>query len=219
MEDIESFTTYAPVSESNGMDYVPECEHEGDLIFEKVSIDPKLVSLQEDVTGFITSVILLNEQKIYDMISKNFADKKEGLLCNTTSTIISLITEITNDYFNKLYFEVQEYIVDNRNDSRLSERVKFILGLTKLAGYEAHILLDKLIGITYGIHIDVVREELDASSSKIYMDNVLHQINNNLSKYNMICHISKGIGDDGPFVIVPKGAMPFNIFIDKNIER
>ena len=188
-----------------------------DMTFPKATVDPKLIKLQSDITVFVTSVILKHEKEFYRLVNTHFAAEFESILGNTTSSIISMITETTNKFYNKLYFDIQ-----NSNTTDLSE---IIMEMCELVDYGPHILLDKLLRLTLEIHLDVVREQLAFTDKKslrdydLYEKSVLMQINTSLLSLNLLHIFSKGADEDGPFVVVPPGENPFDIVIDKNINN
>ena len=221
---------------------------DNDMTFPKATVDPKLIKLQSDITVFVTSVILKHEKEFYKLVNTHFAGEFESILGNTTASIISMISETTNQFYNKLYFDIQ-----NSNNTNLT---KIIMEMCELVDYGPHILLDKLLRLTLEIHLDVVREQLaftllscvpqDMSSEcsgdspeeqvkpednacltdkkylqdyDLYEKSVLMQINICLLSLNLLHIFSKGDGENGPFVVVPSGEKPFDIVIDKNINN
>lgn len=86
---------------------------EDDMAFPKASVDPKLLSLQKNVTEFVTSVILKHECYFYKLVKDNFPDKFDKILGTTTPTIIQMIQTTTNKFYNDLYFEVQNMYREN----------------------------------------------------------------------------------------------------------
>jgi len=182
-----------------------------DMVFPKATIDEKLIKLQKEVTEFITSTILKHEADFCTLVLKNFPDLVENILGTTSKTIIQMITEITNKFYNQLYFDIQ-----NNNTTNIS---KLILEMCQYANYGPHILLDKLVRITLDCHIEINREELNLFNVNEYMESVLVHINKYLLSINLLHILSKGPDDDNiPFVNVPVGEKPFNIVIEKNIE-
>jgi hypothetical protein len=181
-----------------------------DMSFPKASVDPILLKLQKEVTEFVTSVILKHEGDLYDLMKKQFPDQLEDILGLTTNKIISMITLLTNNFYNKLYFDVQ-----NKVDSKL---VDLVNEMSEFAKYGPHILLDKIIRITYHVHLDVDREKLQIDNKDIYLKCVLQDINLSLLSFNLLHVLSKGPDDDTPFAIVPKGELPFNIIVEKNLQ-
>lgn len=190
---------------------------DNDMAFPKATIDPKLIKLQSDVTVFVTSVILKHEKEFYRLVNTHFAAEFESILGNTTASIISMITETTNKFYNNLYFDIQ-----NSNNTDLA---KIIIEMCKLVDYGPHILLDKLLRLTLEIHLDVVREQLAFTDRKslrdydLYEKSVLMQINTSLLSLNLLHIFSKGPDENGPFVVIPPGEKPFDIVIDKNINN
>lgn len=194
---------------------------DNDMTFPKATIDPKLIKLQSEITNFVTSVILKHEREFYKLVNTYFEAEYQLILANTTASIISMITETTNQFYNKLYFDIQN---SNNNDL-----VKLVMEMCELVDYGAHILLDKLLRLTLEIHLDIVREQLAFSDGSlnlntsdaddIYEKSILMQINISILSHNLLHIFSKGMDEDGPFVIVPTGEKPFNIIIDKNIKN
>ena len=183
-----------------------------DMTFPRASIDAKLLKLQKEVTEFVTSVILKHEKDFYDLIRIHFPENMEEILGSTNPSIISMITEITNIFYNKIYYDIQ-----HKNNTPIANT---ILDMCELVDYGPHILLDKLIRLTFDAHIDVVREQLAFKNNDLdlYHKSVLNQINIYLSSKNLLHILSKGTDEDGPFVDLPEGLSAFNIVIDKNIN-
>lgn len=199
--------------------------------FAKAKTDPRLLDLQKEVVEFVTSVILNHELEFYRLVQKMFPSKLENLLCHTGPSIIQMITEVTNKFYNKIYFDIQ-----HKNDTPL---VKLILKMCELTDYGPHVLLDKLLRLTIELHLDVDREkldimdlarniysisnrpldskELDSSPEDFYQKSVLRQINNGLKFKNLVHIFCKGVDEDMEFVHVPEGKCAFEIVIDKNI--
>lgn len=182
------------------------------LLFPRATVDPKLLLLQKDVTEFVTSVILKHEMDFYTLVDKIFPTEKSKILGSTNPTIIQMITEITNKFYNKIYFDIQHCF--NTSLTQL------IYQMCEHADYGAHILLDKMIRLTVDIHIDVIREKLilQKNDSDLYQKSVLNQINIYLLSKNLLHILSKGEDEDGPFVNLPDGQKAFEIIIDKNIN-
>lgn len=183
-----------------------------DLIFQKASVDPRLVALQKEVTEFVTSTILKHENEFYQLIKKYFGNKIQDLLGSTCKSIISMITETTNKYYNKIYQDIQ-----HQNHNGLT---KLVLNMTKYADYGPHILLDKLLRLTLEAHLEVNREKLVVTNDdySLYEQSVLQQINLYLSSHNLLHILSAGPLDKGEFVNIPTGQQAFDIIIDKNID-
>lgn len=198
----------------------------------QVHIDPKLLNLQKEVAEFVTSVILNHEIEFYQLVQRVFPAKLEDLLCSTGPSIIQMIVETTNKFYNKIYYDIQ-----HKNETLLT---KSILQMCSLADYGPHILLDKLLRLTLEIHLGIDREELDlidvnsnsyyisknrqltkgelkSNPLDFYQRSVLSQINCNLQTKNLVHIMSKGEDDDTEFVEIPEGEYAFNIVLDKNI--
>jgi hypothetical protein len=181
-----------------------------DLTFPKATIDPKFLHLQKEVTEFITSVILKHEMDFYNLVKANFLLDIDNILGSTNPTIIQMITEITNIFYNKIYYEIQRGIS--------TPITNLVLNMRTYADYESHILLDKMIRLTIDAHLDVVREKLALNDLELYQKSVLNQINIYLLSKNLLHILSKGIDEDGPFINLPDGQKAFDIVIDKNID-
>jgi len=181
-----------------------------DMSFPKASIDPKLIRLQKDVTEFITSVILKHENELYNLFQKQTPEKLEDILGFTTNKIISIIQLLTSKFFNDIYFRIQ----NNTKDSK----TLLVEEMCIFADYGAHILLDKLCRLTFHVHLDIVRENLDITSIDIYNKCLLKEINTSILSLNLLHMLSKSEQDNIPFQHVPEGYEPFQIVIDKNIE-
>ena len=182
-----------------------------DMTFPKASIDPKLIKLQKDVTEFVTSVILKHEAEFFLLVKKLFVSKMEYLLGTTNKSIIEMIKETIVKFYNNLYFDIQ-----NKKNTDLT---KLVLEMCEFAEYGAHILLDKLFRLTVDAHLDVEREQLVIGNEVDYSKSILNQINVYLLSKNLLQILSKGEGEDLPFVIIPEGEKPFSIVIEKNIEN
>ena len=181
-----------------------------DMSFPKATVDPKLIRLQKDVTEFVTSVILKHENELYDLFKRQFPNQLEDILGLTTNKIISIIQLMTSKFFNNIYRQIQ----NNTNDPRKI----LVEEMCKFADYGPHILLDKLCRLTFHIHLDIARENLDFTNIEIYKKCLLKEINTSILSLNLLHILSKGDGDDIPFQHVPEGYEPFQIIIDKNIE-
>lgn len=171
------------------------------------------VKLQKKVTEFVTSVILKHEKEFYTLTQTYFKNKMNYLLNSTCSSIIEMIVETTNKFYNDTYHNIQ-----NKNNTDI---VKIILKMRKYTEYDTHILLDKLLRLTLEIHLDVIREKLTLKNDRydLYEESVLCQINTFLSSFNLLHVLSKGTNEDGTFVNIPEGENAFNIVIDKNIKN
>ncbi|XWV25631.1 mg275 protein [Tupanvirus deep ocean] len=185
---------------------------EDDMTFPKATVDPKLLKLQKEVTEFVTSVILKHENEFYKLIDKHFKNRKDAILGTTCSSIIQMITETTNKFYNKIYYEIQ-----HKQDTPLSN---VILEMCEYSEYGAHVLLEKLLRLTLDAHIEVNREQLVLQNNdySLYEKSVLNQINVYLLSKNLLHVLSKGPDDSGPFIDIPEGKKAFDIIIDKNIE-
>ena len=185
---------------------------EDDLIFPKATVDPKLLKLQKEVTEFVTSVILKHEKEFYDLVGLHFKNKQQQLLGTTCRSIIVMITETTNKFYNKIYYDIQ-----HKNNSSLSN---IIMELCEYADYGPHILLDKLLRLTLDAHLEVNREQLAVENNNFdfYQKSILNQINIYLLSKNLLHVLSEGEDDKCPFVEIPDGQTAFDIVIDKNID-
>lgn len=181
-----------------------------DMSFPKASVDPKLLRLQKDVTEFITSVILKHETELYDLFKKQFPEKLEDILGLTTNKIITIIQLMTSKFFNDIYRRIQNHNKD--------QKTLLVEEMSTFADYGPHILLDKLCRLTFHVHLDIARENLDVTDIEIYKKCLLKEINTSILSLNLLHMLSKGEHDDIPFQHVPEGYEPFRIIIDKNIE-
>jgi len=188
----------------------PEIADGPDIIFPKASVDAKLLKLQQEVTEFVTSVILKHERDFYQLISKNFPNDKTELLGTTNSSIVQMITETTQHFYNKIYGEIQKQKYTSVSD--------WILEMKQLTDYDSHILLDKLFRLTLDCHLDVSREKLvlDYDFDQ-YQKSVLNQINVYLFSKKLLHILSKGPNDVGTFVNIPDNVKAFEVIIEKNI--
>lgn len=184
---------------------------EDDMTFKKANISTNRVKLQKETIEFVTSVILNHEKKFYDITSNHFNGEYEKILGETRKHIIDMITESTNRFFNNLYFDIQ-----NKIDSDLTT---LVYKMCSYMSYGPHILLDKLLRLTYDAHIEINREELICDRTyDNYIESVLMQINIYLKSKNLLHIMAKGPDDDTPFVNVPENTQPLAVIIDKNIE-
>ncbi|XWV26969.1 hypothetical protein QJ857_gp0080 [Tupanvirus soda lake] len=185
---------------------------EDDMTFPKATVDPKLLKLQKEVTEFVTSVILKHENEFYKLIEKHFKNRMENILGTTCSSIIQMITETTNKFYNKIYYEIQ-----HKQNTPLAN---VVLEMCEYAEYGPHILLEKLLRLTIDAHIEVNREQLILQNNNydLYEKSVLNQINVYLLSKNLLHVLSKGPEEDGPFVDIPDGQKAFDVIIDKNIQ-
>lgn len=182
-----------------------------DLVFPKATVDPRLLKLQQLVTGFVTSVILKHERDFYQLVENHYPSKKNSILTTTNSSVIEMIMQTTSKFYNKLYHGIQQ-----KMDSDLIESV---VNMCEFADYGPHILLDKMIRLTLEIHLDIWRENLLLADNNcdVYEKTILIEINKSLLSLNLLHILSKGIDEDGPFVIIPEGENAFDVVIDKNI--
>ena len=172
----------------------------------KTAINPNLIKLQSEATEYITSIILLHEKRFYEIVQNNFPDKKSDILGTTCKTIIDMISEATNTYFNQIYLDCQnkKYTVD----------VSLVIRMASYGEYGPHILLDKLIRLVLDIHCDVIREELCVDNLEKYTDTILKQINSNLKKMTLIYELEKSSDDTNEFWHVPANKQPFSVSLD-----
>lgn len=95
-----------------------------------------------------------------------------------------------------------------------------ILEMSYHAQYSPHILLNKLIHLTLDIHIDIVRENLTLKSVEEYFSGIQSEIDYQfLSSVNLVHVLSKGLDQDEDFINICNGEKPFDIIIDKHIEK
>lgn len=188
-----------------------------DMTFPKATIDVRLTKLQAEVTEFVTSIILKHESEFYILVSKIFPDKINKILGSTCASIIQMITETTEKFYNMLYMNVQKFIINTESHHK-NIMVDYFLSFSKLCDYGPHILLDKLMRLTLEIHLDINRECLITDNADIYSKKILEQTNIGLLSHNLLHILSKGPNDDNEFVVVPDDNKPFNIVIDKNIQ-
>ena len=182
-----------------------------DMVFPRATVDPKLIKLQADVTEFVTSVVLKHEREFYQLLQKHFRARMPDILGKTGPSIIEMITESTNKFYNKLYYDIQ-----HKNNSPVTDT---ILEMCEYCDYGAHILLDKLIRLTIETHLEVNREQLAVKDNDydLYEKSVLMQINIYLLSRNLLHIMSKGRDEDTEFANIPEGESAFDISIDKNI--
>ena len=185
---------------------------EDDLIFPKATIDPKLLKLQKEVTEFVTSVILKHEKEFNDLVNLHFKTQIQQILGTTCRSIIVMITETTNKFYNKIYYDIQ-----HKNNNPLNN---IIMELCEYTDYGPHILLDKLLRLTLDAHLEINREQLAVENNNfdLYQKSVLNQINIYLLSKNLLHVLSKGEDDECSFVEIPDGQNAFDIVIDKNID-
>lgn len=187
------------------------------LSFPKATIDPKMVQLQKDTVDFVTSVILMHENDFYRLVTEHYNGNYELILGHTKAHIINMISMATNTYYNSVYKLVQESY-ENPYE-RGAEIVELILTMKNFGGYGAHVLLDKLIRLTFETHIDVVREKLVFTDKDAFEQSVLSEVNTKLLSLNLLHIMAKGENDNDNFVILPEGVSAFDIKIDKNVQE
>lgn len=181
-----------------------------DMSFPKATVNPKLIRLQKEVTEFITSVILKHELELYNLFQSKMPLLTEDILGLTSSKIITMIQLMTMKFYNTIYKKIQVGTTD--------PMTTLVKEMTTFAEYGPHVLLDKLCRLTFHVHLDIARENLDVNNIEIYSKCVLKEINTSILSLNLLHMLSKGENDDIPFVHVPNDYEPFQIVIDKNIE-
>src|SRR5271154_5247226 len=112
--------------------------------FPKTTVNPKLIELQKEIVEFVTSVILQHEKEFYRLVEKHFPKQTEQILGTTCASIIEMITQTTNKFYNDLYFDIQ--------NNKSTDLTKLISKMCALAEYGPHILLEKLVNLTINIH-------------------------------------------------------------------
>lgn len=177
--------------------------------FPKAKINTDFYKIQSDVSEIVTSIIIYHEKLFYNLIKKDYPNKIKELLASTNSTIILMITKSLNNYFNKVYLQIQ-----NKINNPMTE---LILKTSEYCNYGPHILLDKMLRITLETHLDIIRENLIIENIDLYLKSVLTEINIFLQSLNLFHVLAKGINDDVPFMDIPEGKLAFDIVIDKNI--
>jgi hypothetical protein len=185
-----------------------DIELDDDFEIPKVTVNKSLIKLQELTAEFIASIICINETYFYNQFSK--LDEKamginlQTLLCKTSDVILKVITVTTEKYYNDLF----KMLRDNVDD----QTTRMIHEMTKLGGYEYHILLDKLFRITVHAHCyEIERESLDVTNLDIYIKTILNQINTYLMKANFLHMMSKGSDDNFPLELCVNDEMPFKV--------
>uniref|UniRef100_A0A6C0C6C7 Uncharacterized protein n=1 Tax=viral metagenome TaxID=1070528 RepID=A0A6C0C6C7_9ZZZZ len=180
------------------------------IVFPKQEINPYMIKLQVLVREFLTTVITHHEQIIYNIVIKNSYDK--SILTTTNRTIIDMIVECTKSFYNKCYINLQNEVVTAETTN--------ILEMSYYAQFSPHILLNKLIHLTLDIHIDVVRENLTLKDVDKYFSGIQTEIDYQfLSSVNLIHVLSKGLDENEDFINIGNGEKPFDVIIDKHIEK
>lgn len=185
-------------------------DDDGNLFFSQAKIDPTLINLQKDVTEFVTSVILKHEKDFYELVKNNFNGAYENILGYTRNYIIEMITRTTTKFYNQIYADIQH--------NKKTPLTTLICEMTEYAKYGPHILLDKLFRLTLDAHLDIIREDLIFDDMDLYNKSILCQLNIYLSSRNLLHVMSKGMDENGPFVIIPEGNNAFQVDIEKNID-
>lgn len=161
-----------------------------------------LKTLQKEVVEFVTSVILNHEEKFYQLV-KNFPQKFNSIVGLTNKTIIDMIVESTNHFYNKLYFDVQK--------QEKTDLVEWINKMMTLVDYGPHILIIKLIEITLNVHLDITREELSLGTIDLYKKSILQEINLYFQNNTLYYSLEMDEEDYMPLVHVPDNEKPFTI--------
>lgn len=183
-----------------------------DMTFPKQAQYENMIKLENETQSFVATLILKHETQFYEIITKNFDCQYEKYLGNTASHIIQMIVEITNKYFNDLYFDIQ-----NKVDNDVTQLVH---KMCSYGGYGPHILLDKLIRLVIDSHIEISREKLVCDDTyESFKQSLFVEINIYLSSKDIIHIMAKGINDDTMFIHLSSDQKPFDIVIDKNIEK
>lgn len=185
-------------------------DDDGNLFFPQAKIDSKLYKLQQEVTEFITSVILKHEKEFYELVKNNLEGAYENILGYTRNYIIEMITTITTKFYNQIYNNIQHNIK--------TPITTLICEMTEYADYGPHILLDKLFRLTLDAHLDIIREDLIFDNIDLYNKSILCQLNIYLSSRNLLHIMSKGVDENGSFIDIPEGKNAFQVNIEKNID-
>lgn len=171
-----------------------------ELIFSKANHDPSLLLFQKDLTELITSIILDHETTFFNIISIYF---NLNILSSPSSTIIYMIKEITINFFNKLFLDIQ-----NKNETSITI---LIIKLSKKMNYEPYILLNRLIHIILDLHLQISREKLIINNLNLYLKSVLDQINIYLLSCPLLELFLKKSNHNIP---LPNSIVPFDIVIE-----
>lgn len=179
-------------------------EEDNEFIIQKATVDPSMIELQREVTDFITSAILIFEKDFYQIIKEHNPSQLETILSTNTATIIRMIVETVNSFYNRIYSDIQ-----NSVSTPLTAMVQ---SMCSYVTYGPHILLDKLIRLTVEIHGNFNREAIVVEPDMATFEmSVLEQINAKLISIKLIPYMATAPDDDKPFVIVEKGKNAFNL--------
>lgn len=166
------------------------------------------VQIRKNIVDFITDVILRHEQFIYELVEKNMKSDMANILNKSNITIYQLISTLTDDFFNNLYFDIQNEVV--------SDVTTTIKNLASELDYGPHILLNNLYKITVDAHFEIPREELIITDKiDTYLNRIVMHINGYIMTKNIYEIFDKHDGDDIQFVVMKDGIKPFNSKIIK----
>lgn len=157
--------------------------------------------LQNEVTQFVSSVILNHEKIFYELIHKN--SKDISIISTRNSTIIKMIVESITDFYNKLYYQIQHNIT--------TPSLKMITYMSTLADYAPHIILDKLFRLTLDTHTQIDREKIKFDDNQ---ESILTQINTYFSSINIVHLLFKNV--DIPFKELSEGEKAYRVDITFN---
>lgn len=188
-------------SEDNQQDHILN----EDMTFKTVTVDLKYQKVQQKIVEFITSVILKQEKKLYNVAQQHFPNQIESILGLTSKAVFELIRVTTMEFYNKLYFDIQ-----NKCHNPITD---FILEISQEMDYGPHVLLDKLVRLTLDTHLEIARETLVLDHIDAYEQSVLTEVNLYLPTLNILHILAKGIDDEIPFKEVPSTEKPFDIDI------
>lgn len=158
-------------------------------------IKPEFLFLQKELSELITSIILTTEAKITNLINNHFLNNA-AVIKKSQNTIKKLILEITDNFFNNLYLDVQSIIFNDKRNINIT-LVNFILHISKLSDFGPHRVIDRLYKITSKIHLNINRDLLDDND---FDTSILKIINTEFKKYDILHSFSVNSEDNIDFL-------------------
>ena len=193
-----------------------------DMTFDVETPSIETLKFHSELQEFISGVIMQHEKSLRRVIEGNFPEKLFELMGTTNPTLISMITEINMDLYNRIFDDIQAGVTN--------DLVELVLDINKRSTYGVHVLLDKLFRLTFDIHIDISRENLlfydektasmesNSCNEEVLERSIKNQIGILMKNYNFSTCFSRWEGEDSEFPILPPGTKAFTIEIQKNIK-
>lgn len=143
-----------------------------DMVFPKATIDPTLILLQKEVVEIVTTVIVTIEKEFWELIQAESPENFDILFDNTV-TMVEMISESLNNFFDKLYF----YIQDRDFTENTKNLIDFIENMSSYSKINTNCLLEIIFKITVDVHTDILRDQLSDVNFESYVQTILNQIN------------------------------------------